>query len=397
MARQLHGRLDQEEEDIFHRFEPLDKGADKGSAQFHDLGGISGVHSIPLEDIEAQTFGKTEQQEVFKSKVGEGDGPRGLEQYKTFKQNAKYNKYVGGPAKTSTNGIGKTEEGGIDKNSKAILANDDLGEVGEWVGRTLKRVDPSKKNQPSGEAGTNDFEEKDEDRDSEDERYQMQKHKAEDDEFDFDTLPKKSASPAVGYQASSIVKNSEDIAREEELRKKIQKKLEGTGPSLKGGAGAGMLNNRLANKQKELEKKIDNNIDHTTTIFQSKTGSLTFSEKVEDKALLMKPATQIISPSLIKSKPELQIVAKKQTTALVAGPQSIVEEDEWDRVNIQNKQALQSSISPSKLSVTDREKQSAMNMGHCLANTTVCRLHFGKTANHCGRTQKHVKKAVLLL
>jgi hypothetical protein len=309
MSRAVMGRLDDEDE-IFNRFDASDAGIEKKSAQFHmDPTERVGVQRIPLEDSDANTFGRVEQSEVFKSSAFEGDLNKGGEQYKTFKQNAKYNKYV----KDNKPKV-KLEDNGLDKNAKAVLANDDLGEAGEWAGTTLNRNAAKNK-------------EDDEEADSE-EQYKMNNGKSpDDDEFDFDA-PAKKSSPTAEFRNSGVAGVPAEKNREDDLRQKIQKKLDGTGPVLRTGGGVGMLNNRLANKQKELEEKKDK----LPPIIGKATPTIVESQEHTESDSKSKNPTQLV----VKTK-EIVPPQKKDFITPSFVPKHDAEDDEWEMINMVNK------------------------------------------------------------
>lgn len=233
-GRGMIGGLDDDDEDqFFDRPNEIAHSGfnDKHSANFNqDQFGKKSVEKIALGDFEVHTFGR-QGEEVTKSRYElTPASPVQSENYISFKHNSKYNKYVQKePKKPLKN------ETPVDHRTKEILKNDDLGEVGEWAGKTLNQ-----KNK------LNDSE-----IDSEEEAVQQRKKQQEDDEFDFmNSAPKEKSSPNTQSTGGTVpaVEDNQDA-----LRQKIQMKLEGKGLRMGGGTGAGMFSNKLVNKQKELQ------------------------------------------------------------------------------------------------------------------------------------------------
>ena len=231
-GRAVFGGLDDDEgDDVFEVAHS--NHLDKRSANFNqEIPGIKSVEKVALADFEVNTFGRA-REEVSKSRYESSiPSPVQSENYISFKHNAKYNKYVHTEAKKPVQ-----TDNGVDRRAKEILKNDDLGEVGEWAGKTLNQ---NRKKDDS-------------EIDSEEEAIENRKKQQEDDEFDFMLgAPKDKISPqtqSTGGTVPSVVDN------QDALRQKIQMKLEGKGLMMGGGSGAGVFSNKLVNKQKELQEK----------------------------------------------------------------------------------------------------------------------------------------------
>lgn len=232
--RAVFGGLDDDDEDDFFA-QPggvsLSQHQDKHSANFNqDPLRKKSVEKIDLGDFEVNTFGR-QAEEISKSRYDPSvASPVQSDNHMSFKHSAKYNKYVQKEPKKPTR-----NENPIDHRTKDILKDDDLGEVGEWAGKTLNH-----KNK------LNDSE-----IDSEEEAAQQRKKMQDDDDFDFmNSAPKDKTSPNT-QSTGGTVPGVDD--NQEALRQKIQMKLEGKGLRMGGGAGAGLFSNKLVNKQKELQ------------------------------------------------------------------------------------------------------------------------------------------------
>lgn len=221
------------EDDEFNIFSRYDKGAmsvGKGSAKFAQKD--DQVEKISIQNhSEVQTFGQRNGEDrVSKSPLGDG-GPVVRQEYSSFKQNSKYNKYV-----KEGQGVrqppGPKDLIGLDTQARSILKNDDMGEVAEWTGMSLnkKKMADDQDQDDDGGFGYNG--------------NPKASKKNDDDEFDFEdapTVPK--------------VFNGEADSNMDALRQKALKKLENPGMKIGTGGGPGGLANRLANKQKELNEK----------------------------------------------------------------------------------------------------------------------------------------------
>ncbi len=294
----------------------LPNNADKGSARFGG-GTVASRYQekIFIEDSEVQTFGRMGQPAIETTALGENQDS---DKYKTFKQNAKYNKY----SQKERPRDAPEERYVLDNRAKQALENDDLGEVGEWAGMTLNR------NQPKKVQGSLEEDEEEE------EDLPRKPAPDNDDEFDFDnSAPKPAVKPVAGHSTQDKT--------QEALQKKIQDKLNGNYLRPGAGVGANGLSNRLAIKQKEIAHKSD--LPSISDAKEAETRpslgmagpsnqSITLSESQSTFKEVPKKTENRIA------RPELQPHIQSELNYSL-GPQHF-DDDEWEQVNKQNKDTL---------------------------------------------------------
>ena len=317
------GRLDEDDGDFDNIFEKADEAGiqDKKSAGFVDSFPQKSSEKIVVGDNGSATFGKNGSGRVEKYQV-EGGGEDGdSSKYKTFKQNAKYNKYAGKEISLPKQEVNR----GPDKRTKEILKDDDLGEVGEWAGVTLNKNAKRKDSEDDDDDG------------------EVNRKRNDDDDFDFDNF--KPGKPAVVEAAGGGTTK----AANEDIQKKIQDKLNGKMIMLGTGNGNG-ISNRLANKHKELSENKE-------------VGSLRSSTGNKDSDTRPTTGQSLESGGGVKARePELSFsennnVEKKplKSQQLVVQPRNNNfpqddDEDEWNEVNKQTKKEV-GSLQEGKIAI----------------------------------------------
>ena len=314
MAGQLDG--DGDFNNIFEKEEdhPTNN-ADKGSARFGGGTGASRYQEKYLiEDSEVQTFGRIGQPAVEKFAVGENAES---DKYKSFKQNAKYIKY----SQKERGREAPEERHALDKRAREALANDDLGEVGEWAGMTLNRNQPKK---PQGSL--------EEDDDEED--FPKKSAGLEDDEFDFDNIDPKPAAKPMGEQGAQD-------RGQEEIQRKIQDKLNGKMIRPGSGPGGNGLSNRLALKQKEIARKselpsVDDLREAEKKPSQVPAGPSNNSITLSESQSTFKETGKKTDPRVALHPAEHRVQSELHYSL---GPHHF-DDDEWEQVNKQNKDTV---------------------------------------------------------
>lgn len=305
------GRL--QEDDDFEDENPnpfssfkIERKVDAGSvstAKFQGTGKfVSTDQHVALKDDDVMSFGEQEKAEIKRTPLGQQNKyEESKGEYKSFKQNPKFNKYVSKP-KEATIGGGKGNKPVVDARMEQIIFNNDVGEVAEWEGKTLNRKA-----------------QKDEDDDS----FGAKKNQDDSDDFEaaFDQAFKGAQTPAKETTTIKTATNDEEL-----LKQRIQKKLEGNNLGNKAGGGTGGLANRLANKQKELqEKKAE------APVIRS------IAEKRDPIVKVEIPKTPLLekkdSPKLKPNEEEIEDlkVGKKKETRFIKS--QVEEDDEWKEVN----------------------------------------------------------------
>lgn len=335
----MQGRLD-DEDDIFDRFDESiapSVNKSKASANFNiDGADRRNIEKVNLDDFEVNTFGRQAPDQVARQKYeANPTSPTQSEHYLTFKQSAKYNKFVQKEPRKPVVEYTAT----LDNRAKGVLKDDDLGEVGEWAGKTLNQK------------AVRD----DSDVDSEEMHAQERKQKQEDDEFDFDANNERNNKPAESQQNTSPSNDSR--TQNELIKQKIQAKLDGKGLKLGGSLGGGSLANRLANKQKELQiKKEDPSPQHSDETAaalqrprvlpilpvdhgeQSPYSPASINGGDDDPDIVMQHGAMKLKTSSPSPPPIFQFRANGRQLSL--GPNDFEEDDDWAEINKQNDQRL---------------------------------------------------------
>lgn len=305
------GRL-QEEDDLededanpFARFknEPKMETGSVSTAKFKAPSKFVSVdHHVALKDDDVASFGESDKDIIKKTPLDQKNKyEESKGEYKSFKQNPKFNKYVSKP-KEATIGALKDKKPVVDAKMEQIIFNNDIGEVAEWEGKTLNRK--AKKEEDDDSFGAK---------------------KDQDDSGDFDAAFDQ-AFKGASAQVKEPVKSKTATNEEEILRARIQKKLEGNGLGNKPAGGTGGFANRLANKEKEMqEKKAEP--PAMRSIVEKR------DQVVKAEIPKLEPLVKQENPKTKPKEEEIEEfkVGKKKETNFVKN--QVDEDEEWNKLN----------------------------------------------------------------